>query len=413
MAQWSLYVDESGRFDSSRGAVVGGLLVPARADELSLAPAHQPENCVLRRRFGEIWGPAPFPPHAALYCDPVGQVLLAGIRITDATRSGPGANMLPDGRHKGARRAAARPALALLGQSAFAGRLATLSDGTALWLTHDDVRDARAALWSAGVSAEVLGALDDVVSKQRYEMNSLVRRALERVPGSRVLLVRSVEHEGHGIGELIEGTQLIRDRYVEALELLVERALRVLAPGDALDLHVLTRDVEFVFGAGAGAGAGAVGGASNGVPVRGSLGAQVLRGLVEAVQARIGTAVRISVGSARRFRDTPELNEPLHPFLVFADWVATTFRPVVLNPRSSLAELERQLEATCVPYGAARAPILSPSLGVLPLTAASGPAAHRIAAALNEQQFLPPAPTRPTWVVEQCAAWVVAKGGAA
>ena len=409
MAQWSLYVDESGRFDSSRSGVVGGLLVPARADELSLAPAHQPENCVLRRRFGEIWGPAPFPPHAALYCDPVGQVLLAGIRITDATRSGPRAKMLPDGRHKGARREAARPALALLEQTAFAGRLATLSDGTAPWLTHDDVRDARDALQSAGLGAAVWGALDDVVSKQRYEMNSLVRRALERVPGSRVLLVRSVEHDGHGIGELIEGTQLIRDRYVEALELLIERALRVLAPGDSLDLHVLTRNVDFVFGA----GAGAVGGAGNGVPVRGSLGAQVLRGLVEAVQARIGTAVRISVGSARRFRDTPELNEPLHPFLVFADWVATTFRLVLLNPRSPLADLERQLEATCVPYGAARAPILSPSLGVLPLTAASGPAAQRIAASLNGQQFLPPAPTRPTWVVEQCAAWVGAKGGAA
>ena len=409
MAQWSLYVDESGRFDSSRSGVVGGLLVPARADELSLAPAHQPENCVLRRRFGEIWGPAPFPPHAALYNDPVGQVLLAGIRITDATKWEARVNMMPDGRHKGARRAAARPALALLEQTAFAERLATLSDGTKPSLTHDDVRDARAALRSAGLSAEVLGTLEDVTVKQRDEMHSLVRRALERVPGSRVLLVRSVEHDGDGIGELIEGTQLIRDRYVEVLELLVERALRVLSPGDSLDLHVLTRNVEFMFGASAGAG----GGAGNGVPVRGSLGAQVLRSLVEAVQARIGTAVRVSVGSVRHFRDTPQLSEPLHPFLVFADWVATTFRLVLLNRRSSLAELERQLEATCLPSGAARAPILSPSLGVLPLTAASGPAAQRIAASLNGQRYLPPPPTRPAWVVEQCAAWVGAKGGAA
>ena len=409
MAQWSLYVDESGRFDSSRSGVVGGLLVPARADELSLAPAHQPENCVLRRRFGEIWGPAPFPPHAALYNDPVGQVLLAGIRITDATKWEARVNMMPDGRHKGARRAAARPALALLEQTAFAERLATLSDGTKPSLTHDDVRDARAALRSAGLSAEVLGALEDVTVKQRDEMHSLVRRALERVPGSRVLLVRSVEHDGDGIGELIEGTQLIRDRYVEVLELLVERALRVLSPGDSLDLHVLTRNVEFMFGASAGAG----GGAGNGVPVRGSLGAQVLRSLVEAVQARIGTAVRVSVGSVRHFRDTPQLSEPLHPFLVFADWVATTFRLVLLNRRTSLAELERQLEATCLPFGAARAPILSPSLGELPLTAASGPAAQRIAASLNGQRYLPPPPTRPAWVVEQCAAWVGAKGGAA
>jgi hypothetical protein len=408
MAQWSLYVDESGRFVASQSSVVGGLLVPARADELSVAPAHQPEKCALRRRFREIWGPAPFPPHAALYNDPVGQVLLAGIRITDATKPKDRANMMPDGRHKGARRAAARPALSLLEQTVFAGRLATLSDGTAPWLTHDDVRDARAALWSAGVSAEVWGALDDVLSKQRYEMHSLVRRALERVPGARVVLVRSVEHDGDGIGEPIEGTQLIRDRYVEALELLIERALRVLAPGDSLDLHVLTRNVDFVFGAGLVGGAGSLG-----TPVRGSLGAQVLRGLVEAVQARIGTAVRISVGSARLFRDTMELNAPLHPFLVFADWVATTFRPVLLNRRSTLAEVERQLESTCVPFGAARAPILSPSLGVLPLTAASGPAALRIAASLNGQRFLPPAPTRPTWVVEQCAAWVGAKGGAA
>ena len=409
MAQWSLYVDESGRFDSSRSGVVGGLLVPARADELSLAPAHQPENCVLRRRFGEIWGPAPFPPHAALYNDPVGQVLLAGIRITDATKWEARVNMMPDGRHKGARRAAARPALALLEQTAFAERLATLSDGTKPSLTHDDVRDARAALRSAGLSAEVLGTLEDVTVKQRNEMHSLVRRALERVPGSRVLLVRSVEHDGKGIGELIEGTQLIRDRYVEVLELLVERALRVLSPGDSLDLHVLTRNVEFMFGASAVAG----GGVGYGVPVRGSLGAQVLRSLVEAVQARIGTAVRVSVGSVRHFRDTPQLSEPLHPFLVFADWVATTFRLVLLNRRTSLAELERQLEATCLPFGAARAPILSPSLGELPLTAASGPAAQRIAASLNGQRYLPPPPTRPAWVVEQCAAWVGAKGGAA
>lgn len=392
MAQWSLFVDESGRFDGNRISVVAGLLVPASGRALAPNPNHSP----LRDRFARIWGPAPFPPHAGVYANAVGQALLAGIPTTDANR----AHMLAAGDHAGRRRAAARPVLERLAASAFAARLDELRSGNAVHLSHTDVEMARRILEAEPASRIELEALDQVASDQRYEMNRLVHRVFERFPEARVVLVRSAPGVPPTAGPVIPGTRLVPDLYLDALQVVLERALRVLAPGDTLDLRVLTRDVHAYI--------------TPDAPTPTSLGAQLLDQLVEAVQQRVGTQVRVAVGPVLHYRDHARLEIRLHPYLVLADWIATTSAPTLKARHHTLATLEQDLGRKAVPPRALRAPIQQPGLGELPLTAHAGPAHARVAAALRgEAAPPPPFAGPPPWAAEQCEAWVTAVGGAA
>lgn len=382
MPHWSLYVDESGGFKRHQGSLVAGLLVPARAKEL--------DSPSLRRRFEQIWGPAPFPPHAAIYRDPMGQALLAAIK--------PDERAMPSGKHAGARRQASRRVLGLLEGTSFAGRLEQLREGRNTWLRLEDVWSATSLLRSIPGTAADIERLVDVAELQRASMDTLVRKALSQYPGTRVLLVRG-DHDTDGAP--IPGTRLLRDRYVDALETMLLRLHRILGANDTCELHVLTRDVEVT---GIGAGRSTV-----------HFGGLLLKELVETVRGQTASAAQCRAGSAtQHYRDRADVNESLHPFLVLADWVATTCRPATRDPVTTLADLERHLEAMFLPRGSLRAPVLTPALGVLPLLGAAGLAEDRIRSALTRIAEPPVAPTSPRWVVDQCSEWVdAAKRGAA
>ncbi|GDX83812.1 hypothetical protein LBMAG42_56230 [Deltaproteobacteria bacterium] len=382
MTHWSLYVDESGQFQRHDGSLVAGLLVPATAREL--------DSPTLRRRFEEIWGPAPFPPHAAIYGDPIGQALLAAIK--------PGPHGMPAGRHAGRRREASRGVLSLLENTPFSARLEELREGVNTTLRLDDVRTATKLLRRIPDTGADIERLDDVANRQRTEMDALLRRSLDRYPGSRVLLLRG-DHEGHRA--VVPGTRIFRDRYVDALEVLLHRLHRVLGPADTCEVHVLTRDVEVA----------GIGDATSTTHFGGLL----LRELLDVVRVATGSSVQCRTsGGAVHYRDRRATLETLHPFLVLCDWVATTCRPATQDFGTSLVDLERHLEAARLPLGALRAGVVTPALGALPMLGAAGPAEDRVRAALTPGQRLPPQPAAPRWVADQVSEWVnAARGGAA
>lgn len=393
MARWSLYVDESGRFEDGDTSVVAGLLMSASAQ--SLLP--DSDRCRLRRSFAQIWGPAPFPPHAGIYASAYGQALLAAIRVTDLTSHDLRASMLAEGEHNRERRKAARGLLDLLADSAFAPRLEELGAGQRIHLTHGDVRAARAALGNRAPVRAALEPLDAVADKQRGQMHRLLRSAVARTPGSRVLLVRADDLDSAELGQPIPGTILIRDRYVDALEVLLERAIRLIPEHDTLDVRVLTRTVRLRL--------------PDGRVEIGQISGNALRGLVHAVRERVGSNVHPLIGEPLRYDDAP--GAPLHPFLVFADWVATMSRSSLRGGHLTLEGLMANLDQTFTPAEALRAPVQHPPLGTLPLAAYAGAAQRRVAAALDGHATLPAFEGPPPWAAEQCAAWVAAAGGAA
>lgn len=376
MRQWSLFVDESGSFEGNDGSLVAGILVPASAKHIN--SAH------LRKQFAQIWGPAPFPPHAAIYKDWIGQVLLAAIPER--------AHHMPAGRYASARREASRPVLSLLERSAFAGRLEQLRESRYPILNHQDLTAARAAV--AGYKPNA--ALQDVADQQQVAMNMLVQKTLHRFLETRVFLVKSAQEPRP---DVIPGTRLFRDRYLDALGVLLGRLHRVLGEGDHCELFVLTRDVKTT-------------GLNNG-PVILDFGGMILRELVEAVRADVGgQAVCRSANAVQRYYDRPEIHDFLHPFLVLADWVATNSRNAERVARDSLSSLENDLYWNMLPRDSLRAHMQRPQGRALPLLGATGPAEARIRAALSGARVLPPDAHWPRWIQEQCSEWVAAAGGA-
>jgi hypothetical protein len=375
MKRWSLFVDESGSFKGANGSLVAGILVPASAKHI--------DSANLRKQFAKIWGPAPFPPHAAIYADWMGQALLAAIPERP--------HHMPPGDYASARREASRLVLSVLERSSFAWRLEQLRESAHPILTHQDLNAARAAI-SPLMPDE---ALDEVATKQRVAMNLLVQKTLHRYPGTRVFLAQSVQEPRP---DVIPGTRLFRDRYLDALEVLLGRLHRVLGDGDHCELYVLTRDVQTT--------------GLTDKPVMLDFGGLLLRELVEAVRTEVGGLAACRPANAvQRYRDRPEIHDFLHPFLVLADWVATSCRSALTDKTRTLSMLEDDLYWHLLPQTSLRARTQLPQSEALPLVGATGRAEAKIQAALRGARVLPPDPQGPLWLQEQCAEWVAAAGG--
>lgn len=368
--RWALFVDESGPFDGERPSLVAGLLAPADARAL--------DRGGLRAALADLWGPAPWPPHAALLRVPASRVL---------HRLVPG-GMAP-GRFAARLDAPCRPLLDALDTTPFAPRLAELRDGARP--TRGDIDAADAALRARRELREPYAALRELCRLQAAAMDRLVARVAERLGG--LWLLAALADRAPPGPEAAPG-RLRDDAYTRALEVVLERAVR-LAPAGEVEAWVLTRHV-------------AVGGLGDRVPMQGHL----VRQLAERVSARAALPTRLTAqGGVLPYHDDAEHHLALHPMLVLADHLASAARRHLGWTAAPWAGVVADLAAQgVVPAAAlARAPARIPALGPLPTLAAADPFEAHVRAALAGEAP-PPLPERPAWAADQARAWAATAG---
>lgn len=371
-SRWSLFIDESGGFSPGETSLVAGVLVAREAASL---------DGTLREALADVWGPAPFPPHATDLRRPVSRVLYAEWAPRRA-----GARMEP-GRFWSAMRGPVRALAAALEGSAFAGRLAAIRGGA--FPTWADMVEAERVVRTHAAYP----ALRKVAEDQDLAMRGLLGRVVSRLGAGSVSIVGALA-DGEPPGPPPARAAVREDAYVRALTAVVERVAR-LGDGAEIDLRVLTRGVE-------------VGGLGT-IPMQGHF----LRPLAEEAARRAGARPRfVTTAAALRYGDDADQGRPFHPMLAVADWVANRLRHVAdERPRSYDALVERLVAGGVVPAAEllTRAPILAPQVGALPTIGAAGPPEAAVRAAFRGTRPELGGPG-PKWAWAQAAAWVDAAG---
>ncbi|MFZ5476828.1 MAG: hypothetical protein ACOZNI_08645 [Myxococcota bacterium] len=360
--RWSLFVDESGRFEPGDPSLVAGLVAEAPADALG--------GGRLRAELEDIWGPGPWPPHASHLRFPAARVLYAARAH---------ARDMPAGRL--AKGLDAREFTQRLAASPFGPRLAAIRDGA--FPTWEDCRDADAVLRAHPRH----GALLAVQEAQDLAMNDLVGRVLARVRGAVVVALADDAPPGPPPAP----REVREDAYVRALGVALERLAR-LAGGADVECFVLAREVE-------------VGGLG-----KADMQGFFLKGIVDRAAGAAGGAARLRPGgTVLRYRDDPRA--PMHPALVLADWLANRMRHAIAAHRGGLDPLVDRLVANGVLPSAdpvLRAPARAPAVGPLPTLAAAGPPEDAVRAAFAGGS--PALDASPAWVWDQARRWVTAAG---
>jgi hypothetical protein len=369
LSGWSLFLDESGDFDDDGATrVVAGLLIERSAAALT--------GMRIREALGDVWGPAPFPPHAAHLN------LASSLPIYAAWRPSRGGSM-PEGRvvrhHRQVVRAAASaleraPHTRALLEEAQHGRLPS----------YDGLRDADA--WLRTRDAGVHRALERVQAERAAAMADLLERVFRRLDGGATIVAARADVGGVEPAVAVGG--LRADAYVRTLSVVAERVARV-AGGANVDVHVLTRDVE-VEGLGTA-----------------EIGPRVVREVMAAASSSTGSTVRFRPArNVQRYEDRPEQGAPFHPFLAFADWLANRLRHHLQTyPGVSWARLAEGLVLHGIAPSAAsvhRVPIACTHAGALPMIAAAGIPEDAVRAAFAARP-LPPLPSG--WAGDQARTW--------
>lgn len=376
MAQrWSLYIDESGEFGDGY-SLVGGLLLRCSAEALLLSP--------LEARLGEIFGPGPWPPHAAVERMPASFVLRAewGREGMTAGRIGREVRQLCRDVARHTEAAAPPNVRAALGEVRAGG--AVNYDRTSKldsWL-----RAGAGGLENRwGATATFYRQLTAARDRRANEMNALVEGVVKRV-GDGGSWVATVAAPGPGPGGLAPGSaELERDSYVDALACLLRRVALVM-PGAEIDLLVLTRHVSVV-----------------GLP-RVGMQSRWIRQLAEHASRGLSRPPRFRVVGGRHLygaRRRPEA--PMHPALALADWIVNGIRRATQRSAGhSWAQLLPLLEAGAgvgVPEGVLRRVEAERGAWDLPTLCAAGPAHDRLEALIAGASAIPAAPSG--WMGEQ------------
>jgi hypothetical protein len=372
---WSLFVDESGRFDRQDLSMVVGVLAKA--------PGRGLGGQALRRELQRIWGPGPWPPHAATVRIPASHAVYAAAR------------RFPDGLKQGAY---AKPdsvevkaLIQHLEDSSFASLLDRIRRGA--FPKDEHIRDAQRLLHGPAVRPalkRVRGIIDD----QSQAMNALVARVFAKLELQRVMVPITLADA------LPEGPQppdarVQEDPYTRALTVLLERVAR-LAGDVEIQCWILTRDVE-------------VGGLGS-APLQ----AQLLRPIFDDVLDRTGSACRfVPMCAVTRYGDWPRRDYVMHPMLVLADWLANRSRRAIGRRAVGLPALRSHLVGCgLVPDEAVleHVPAVAPGLAPLPVLAAAGGPEARVRAAFAGEEPPPPVGKAPPWAWEQATLWERAAG---
>lgn len=393
MADWTLYLDESGRAKSPQELFVfAGLLI--RSPETPAAEARLRE--ALEATF-PLW---PWPPHAAPLNLPASR--LAAVALTQPAAS------------EDARARALRDACAPLLRELEARPPAT--EKFQLRLASDRMPPVDAIKscdgWLRSTSPTAYRRLARLCSEDERQMRLLVGRVAE-LCGSDATLVAAIGPGDEGLKP--ESMELRSDGWVQTLEALFERVLMLLwrqsGPSERLWVRVADRDVD-------------VGGVQpirrRGVPampwVIGDIAraAAAMPGLAPSL-ASVGGNVRVvPMGSPNVF------DESVHPGLVLADWIANRVRRAALRtlpsrarePGEGWAELRREL-VRCGALGigpstlaAGLAPRCSPDRGEHPAVAGVPEARRRIQHAVRTSADVDVTDLQPSWARDQAVVWV-------
>jgi hypothetical protein len=365
--KWSLFVDESGQFEGGDPSVVAGVVVVGHPDAYA--------GGRLRALLADIWGPGPWPPHAAHSNLPASRVLYAAHADHRDMRAGRFAADL---------RPAIRDLTAVLERTPLQSRLSSIRDGALP--TYADCEAAHALLRREPSYA----TLRSVGEAQDTAMGQLVEMVCAMSGG---VVVAAFADEGPP-GPAPAPLQLREDAYVRALRVVIERVSRLAGAHDA-ECFVLTRDVEA-------GGLGKIG-------MQGFL----LRPLLEQAAAVAGSPVRLRAGGATlRYRDNERQGAPLHPLHVIADWLANKLRSAAGRFDGGYASLEATLVKDLLPGPATlrRVPSRAPALGALPTLAVAGGPEDAVRVALSGAAPAVAALGAPRWAWDQAHEWADTAG---
>lgn len=372
--RWSAFIDESGDFTPSMSSVVAALLVAVPGDALA-------GRRRLRSEIEAIWGPGPYPPHTTNLNYPAAAVLYFSRED----------GWLPRGMKPGRFIGPVRQHLRKLARQLQRGRFAR---------RFDQIRAGAVPTYSDILTAHLLlrehpdyKAVHNMQERQRRAMGDLLARIFRHFGTDRAAVVAALaDNDPHGPEP--ERYEVRRDPYTRALSVVMERIGRLVGQAD-VEFYVLPRLVQ----------AGDLGSA----PLRGYL----LRRLLDEAAQGPGCSARFHQGAkVYGYQDDPEQGSPLHPMLVFADFVANRLRYVLAHHRGGYKRLVESLvdraivpgpEALwCTPHGRQQ-------LGPLPTLAAAGDVEDAVRLAF-EGQSAPALTQLPLWVHQQARMWISAAG---
>ncbi|MES2641332.1 MAG: hypothetical protein V4850_17710 [Myxococcota bacterium] len=360
---WSLFIDESGKFEGGDPSVVAGILVVGRADAYACGR--------LRAVLTDICGPGPWPPHASHRNIPASRVLYAARTHT---------RDMPPGRYAAQLEPAIRELTATLERSTMRARLEAIRGGE--FPTRNDCEAADAILHRELAYRTVRA----VAEHQDTDMGRLVQLVCSRSGG---MVVAALADDGPP-GPAPAPLQVREDAYVRALSVVIERVSRLAGAHDA-ECFPLTRHVE-------------AGGLGKEVDMQGFL----LRPLLEQAAAVTRSPVRLRAGGGRqRYRDHADQGDPLHPLHVLADWLANKLRAAAGWYGGRYPALEATLAKDLL-LGRAlmrRDPSRAPALGALPTFAVAGGPEDSVRTALSGGTPRHAAPGGPAWGWDQAREW--------
>jgi hypothetical protein len=373
--RWSLFLDESGDFgDEDATRVVAGLLLELPAADLARKR--------LREELGDIWGPGPFPPHAAHLN------LIASLPVYAAWKpSAATVSVMAEGRIAAAHRPYVRAAARALEASPYAGLLAAAEAGRLP--SYGALQEANA--WLRVNAPNVYFALQRVQAERSGGMSDLLARLFRRLGGGATIVAAQADRGA--VGRVADPGELRADAYVRTLAVVAERVARV-ADGAVVDVHVLTRNVQ-------------VGGVGTT-----EMGPWQVRQVMEAAAAATTSAVAFRPAPfVQRYDDRPDQGAPFHPALAVADWLANRIRHHLNDhPQVSWARLAEGLATSRIAPSVPslyRAPMGRTTVGALPMIASAGIPEEAVRAAFAAQ---PPPPLPAGWTGDQARSWVGAAG---